>query len=352
MTPRLALWRRATVAMGWLLVTLALGCSSPTSPTRPPTTTPPPTPGPTNPPLTLGCPQGPTAASPNGVPVAVTYPSPTPTGGAVGSNGVSLATVSCTPASASLFPVGTTEVRCTATTATESASCTFSVTVTAPVVRLTRTRFLAFGDSLTAGEITQPGVSSQSDDETRLHRLVLVPSASYPTQLLSRLRTRYTSQASQIDVVNAGWPSEWAEDGAIRLPSMMSNARAEAVLLLEGINELLALGAPGVPRAARALELMAKEIRGRGARAFLATLPPTRPLGPRAVPLELVQSLNAQIRSTASGEGAVLVDLYGALVSDVTRYIGSDGVHPTEAGYARIADTWLAAIRADLERAQ
>jgi lysophospholipase L1-like esterase len=97
---------------------------------------------------------------------------------------------------------------------------------------------------------------------------------------------------------------------------------------------------------------MAKEIRGRGARAFLATLPPTRPIGPRAVPLELVQALNAQIRSTASGEGAVLVDLYGALVSDITRYIGSDGIHPTEAGYARIADTWLAAIRADLERAQ
>jgi lysophospholipase L1-like esterase len=219
------------------------------------------------------------------------------------------------------------------------------------VVRLTRTRFLAFGDSLTAGEISQPSVSAQSD-ETRLHRLVLVPSASYPTQLLSRLRARYTSQSSQIEVVNAGWPGEWAEDGAIRLPGMMSNARPEAVLLLEGMNELLALGAPGVPRAARAIDLMAKEIRGRGARAFLATLPPTRPLGPRAVPLELVQSLNAQIRSTASGEGAVIVDLYGALVSDVTRYIGSDGIHPTEAGYARIADTWLAAIRADLERAQ
>lgn len=204
---------------------------------------------------------------------------------------------------------------------------------------------------MTAGEVTQPTVSPTSaDNDPRLHRLVVVPSASYPTQLLSRLRSRYTAQAAQLEVVNAGRPGEWAEDGAIRLPATMSTTRPEAVLLLEGINDLLALGALGVPRAARAIDMMAKEIRGRGARAFLATLPPTRPSVPRAVPLELVQSLNAQIRSTASGEGAVLVDLYSALASDVTRHIGADGIHPTEAGYARIADAFFAAIRADLER--
>jgi lysophospholipase L1-like esterase len=287
-------------------------------------------------------------ASPDSVPVAVTYPVPTATGGPVGANGVSLATVACTPVSGSMFPVGTTEVRCTATAASQTASCTFPVTVTAPVARLTRTRFLAFGDSLTAGEVTQPTIAPQRHGE-RLHRLILVPSASYPTQLLSRLRARYTMQSAQIEVVNAGWPGEWAEDGAIRLPGMISTARPEVVLLLEGMNDLLALGAPGVPRAGRAIDLMAKEIRGRGARAFLATLPPTRPTVPQAVPLALVQALNAQIRSTALGEGAVLVDLYGALGSDVARYIGADGIHPTEAGYARIADTFLAAIRAELE---
>jgi lysophospholipase L1-like esterase len=124
------------------------------------------------------------------------------------------------------------------------------------------------------------------------------------------------------------------------------------VLLLQGLNDLQALSAPGVPRGARAIELMAKEIRGRGLRPFLATLPPSRPQVPRAVSLELIQSLNAQIRSIASGEGAVLVDVYSALSSDVTRYIGADGIHPTEAGYARIADTFFAAIRTGLESTQ
>ncbi len=351
MTRRQALWRRATVTTGPLLLTMSLGCSSPTSPTPPSTTTPPPTSNPTNPPLSLSCPQGPTVASPNGSPVAVSYPSPSATGGAVGANGVSLATVTCTPPSSSLFSVGTTTVRCTAAAATQTASCTLQVTVTAPVPRLSRTKFLAFGDSLTAGEVTQPTVTSQGDP-LRLHRLVIVPSASYPTQLQSQLRARYPTQGAQIEVINAGRSGEWAEDGARRLPGVLSTTRPEAVLLLQGLNDLQALSAPGVPRAARAIELMAKEIRGRGLRPFLATLPPSRPQVPRAVPNELIQSLNAQIRTTAVGEGAVLVDVYSALSSDVTRYIGADGIHPTEAGYARIAETFFAAIRTGLEVAQ
>jgi lysophospholipase L1-like esterase len=332
-------------------MTMAMGCSSPTAPTPSTTTTPPSASNPTSPPLTLSCPQGPTVASSNGAPIAVSYPSPAAMGGAVGANGVSLATVTCTPPSSSLFSVGTTTVRCTASTATQTASCTFPVTVTAPVPRLSRTKFLAFGDSLTAGEVTQPTGASQGDP-LRLHRLVVVPSASYPSQLLLQLRARYTSQAAQIEVLNAGRSGEWAEDGARRLPGVLSTTRPEVVLLLQGLNDLLALSAPGVPRAARAIELMAKESRGRGLRPFLATLPPSRPQMPRAVSIDLIQSLNAQIRSIARGEGAVLVDVYSALSSDVSRYIGPDGIHPTEAGYARIAETFFAAIQTGLEGTQ
>jgi lysophospholipase L1-like esterase len=64
----------------------------------------------------------------------------------------------------------------------------------------------------------------------------------------------------------------------------------------------------------------------------------------------LIQSLNSTIRTTARGENAVLVDVFGALSDDVTKYIGADGLHPTEAGYLKIAETFFAAIRADLER--
>ncbi len=346
MIARPNLRQSARAAVGPLLVALVMGCSSPTAPTPPPTTAPP---APTTQPLTISCPPPQAAASPNGNPVMVTYPAATTTGGAVRADGTSLATVACTPPSASLFSVGATQVRCTATAAAETTSCTFTVTVTPPVPRLSRTRFLAFGDSFTAGEVTVPTVARLSNGPN--DKLIVVPAAAYPTQLLSRLRARYTAQTAVIEVTNAGLPGEWAEDGMIRLPRLLSASRPEAVLLLHGNNELAALGTLGVQRAWRAIDTMAKEVRNRGGRLFLATLPPPRASGSLALPATLVQSLNALIRTTARGEGAVLVDLYDALASDVNRYIGIDGVHPTEAGYARIADTFFAAIRADLERA-
>jgi lysophospholipase L1-like esterase len=256
--------------------------------------------------------------------------------------------VSCTRASGSTFPVGTTEVQCTATDAASvSRSCSFNVVVAPPPPQLSRTRFLAFGDSTTAGEVPEATSSAFSGDVPN-YKLVIVPAVAYPTQLLSLLRARYTAQVSVLEVINSGVPSEWAEDAVRRLPGVMSNVRPQAVLLLHGINDLAALGTPGVQRAWRAIDTMAKEIRGRGARTFLATLPPSRP-GPKAVPSALIQSLNSNIRDTARGEGAVLVDVFGALSTDVNRYMSFDGLHPSEAGYRKIADTFYEAIRLDLE---
>jgi lysophospholipase L1-like esterase len=202
---------------------------------------------------------------------------------------------------------------------------------------------------MTAGEVTQPSRSGAGDALRNL-KLVIVPSASYPTQLLNLLRARYTGQVSQLQVVNAGWPGEWAEDGAVRLPGILASNRPEVVLLMEGTNELGALGTPGVARASRAIDTMAREVRNRGARLFLATVPPTRATGANTIPPSLINALNATIRTTARGENAVLVDIHGAISADVNRYIGADGLHPTEAGYQRIAETFFAAIRGELER--
>jgi lysophospholipase L1-like esterase len=282
-----------------------------------------------------------TATSSTGI--AVTYSVPVALGG------VAPVQVACLPAPASVFAVGSTTVRCTATDARQtSTSCSFSVTVNPPVPQIARTRFLAFGDSMTAGEITA-SVGATSEGSRNL-RLAIVPSAAYPTQLLTQLRARYTLQASQLQVLNAGWAGEWAEDGALRLPGLLASNRPEAVLLMEGTNELGALGTPGIARASRAIDTMAREVRNRGARLFLATVPPTRTTGSNRIPPALIDSLNAAIRTTARGENAVLVDVFTALSADVTRYIGVDGLHPTEAGYQRIAETFFAAIRADLER--
>jgi lysophospholipase L1-like esterase len=44
------------------------------------------------------------------------------------------------------------------------------------------------------------------------------------------------------------------------------------------------------------------------------------------------------------------VDLYQAMLPNAAAWIGVDGLHPTEAGYAFIAESFYAAVRADLER--
>lgn len=323
-----------------LAFALVAGCSSPTSPT-PPTGNPPTQPPTTPTALAMTCPANLNASATTGTSVAVTFAPPTTSGG------VSPVQVSCNRTSGSQFPVGTTPVQCTATDAAATTrSCTFNVTVTPPLPQLTRTTFLAFGDSTTTGELTLNTPTREGGFE----RLVVIPALAYPSQLLSLMRARYTTQASTLVMTNAGLPTEWAEDGALRLPGVMSTNRPQVVLLLEGVNDLAALGTRGVTSAWRAIDTMAKEIRNRGARAFIATIPPPRPSGSKAVPVALIQSLNSNIRDTARGEGAVLVDLFTVLNADVNRYIGPDGLHPTEAGYLKIAETFYEAIRLDLEQ--
>jgi lysophospholipase L1-like esterase len=211
-------------------------------------------------------------------------------------------------------------------------------------VTVTATRFLAFGDSVTAGEVTAPlGPGAVSP-------LVVVPAASYPAQLQERLRTRYRSQAAQIAVVNAG-RAELTSVGMPRLADLLANAQrdAQALLLLNGGEDLLNFGANAVAAAAVAMNDQAREGRRRGLRVFIALVPPSIPGRQRSIPDAAIRAYNDQLAAIARGEGAVLVDLYAALSQDVSRYIGADGWHPNEAGYRRIADEFLARIAAELE---
>jgi lysophospholipase L1-like esterase len=331
-----------------LFVSLLVACSSPTSPSPPvtnPNPSPAPNPAPEPPPaLTIACPSNITVNATTSPPVAVDFSAPTTAGG------VAPVQVSCTRQPGSPFAAGATSVQCTATdaaTPAQTTSCVFTVTVNPPVPQLSRTRFLAFGDSLTAGEVSLS--SATAADGWPFVQYAVIPSASYPTQLSNLLRARYTGQLAAIQVANDGRPGEWAEDGARRLPGVLASTRPEVLLLLHGFNELATFGAAGPARAALYVDTMAKEGRNRGARVFIASLTPPRASGLRALPLASVLDANSRIRATAIGEGAVFVDLYAALSADVPRYIGIDGLHPTEAGYARMAQTFFEAIRGDLE---
>lgn len=170
---------------------------------------------------------------------------------------------------------------------------------------------------------------------------------SYPTQLLEILTRRYSTQT--FTVVNEGRRGEWAEEGAVRFLGRLRAVQPEAVLLLEGVNDLNALGSRGVGATIRALDSMVRDARAQGARVFLATLPPARP-GSRngADVADVIPLLNAEIVRLAASREAVLVDVAGAFGRDLS-LLGPDGLHPNEAGYQRMAVAFFEAIRTALE---
>jgi lysophospholipase L1-like esterase len=120
----------------------------------------------------------------------------------------------------------------------------------------------------------------------------------------------------------------------------------DLVILLEGVNDLNALGRPGVTRAARAIETMAKEVRFRGAAVILVGYPPQKTIGPSGA---LIGELNQRIREIARGEHALYIDLSAAFGSADTGLIGPDGLHPTPMGYEKMAQTFFDAFRSSYE---
>lgn len=217
--------------------------------------------------------------------------------------------------------------------------------------RLLLTRFLAFGDSLTLGEVTVPstklpGLLALGGRQSLGGLLVVVPSAAYPTVLRTRLVSTYPAQATAIEVVNAGKAGEHPHEALPRFVEAFEAARPEVVLLWEGINSVRLYGSD-LPT--DGLAAMVSEAQSRGALVFLANLLPMRPGTPIAPSEFEFQLTNTKIRALAAARGAVFVNLHDTLLPELDRIIGVDGIHPTEAGYARIADVFFAAIRANLE---
>lgn len=208
---------------------------------------------------------------------------------------------------------------------------------------LSRTRFLAFGDSLTAGEVTAP-VSAGALSPN--FKMIVVETASYPSQLLSLAQSRYAAQAASLSVANAGRPGETVQDGAARFPEVFAASQADVVLLMEGANGLRFVG-PDL--STEFMRTMVQAARSGGARVFVGSMVPTITGRQRSqIPSDLV-AYNAKLQQMALAEEAIYVDLYNALLAEVTTVIGVDGLHPTEVGYKRMADVFFAAIQANLE---
>jgi lysophospholipase L1-like esterase len=267
------------------------------------------------------------------------FDTPVPTGGQAPVN------VTCNPGSGTEFQNGTTTVRCEAVDAlAQKGSCTFQVVVS-PVPRLEKTKFMAFGDSITEGKVT-----------LTTRGVVVVPpgilneAASYVNQLNSKFEARYLDQT--ITIIADGYGGERAGDGKLRLERDWPVYNPDALLVMEGVNDLLSpeTGTPEGMNAAMnsvidALRRMIRYAKGRGGRVFVGTLPPMKSPKPENV-IAAVPMLNSRIRALVSEENAILADHYAAVPLDL---VGSDGLHLKADGYRAMADEWLKQIIATME---
>ncbi|MBA3295901.1 MAG: SGNH/GDSL hydrolase family protein [Acidobacteria bacterium] len=208
---------------------------------------------------------------------------------------------------------------------------------------------LAFGDSMTEG-VDQPPLTLDTLGWT-------LPTTAgrtqgYPFKLQTLIDQRYTAQV--VSVYNGGWAGRKAADDRDRFNQAISEARPQLVLLMEGANDLNEPLAEGegvnarVTKVVNALEDLVRDATGRGLPVMIATLPPQRAGGSRAGGVDLLPRFNDELKVMAGKKNAQLVDINAQVPLSL---IGKDGLHPTEAGYQKIAEIRFDAIKARYQRA-
>jgi lysophospholipase L1-like esterase len=208
-------------------------------------------------------------------------------------------------------------------------------------------RVLAFGDSITWGTTS----SALDLGGTIFLTSFRVPAGQdFPSGLQAALAAKYPGQ--MVSVVNSGVPGECAScpgQGAARFPGTLT-PDLDLVLVLEGVNDTIARS----PTAAIASSLrsMVLDAQARGKAVMIGTLLPIyrrADRGPdcsedqsslsycyKANPAQATQ-INQEIRAIAAATGAILVDFHKEFLADPS-LISPDGLHPTAAGYSRMAE--------------
>jgi lysophospholipase L1-like esterase len=209
------------------------------------------------------------------------------------------------------------------------------------------TRFLAFGDSITCGV---SGVFPQVDiafDSTCFN-------TGYPEALDGLLEAASATQDFTVD--NEGRPGEEARLALSRFTSLVSVRRPQAVLLLEGINDLNS--GTSVSSAVAAMQQMVDVARAYGATVLLGTMFQTcYSVNPytgrvRTNSTALVAPFNSALRAMVAGRENVYVVSVDTAFGNANcgsergiNLVGEDGLHPSPSGYSAIAQTFGMAIR-------
>jgi len=187
--------------------------------------------------------------------------------------------------------------------------------------------YMAFGDSITLGELS-------SDDQ------------GYRARLESRLAGYFGRGV----VLNEGVSATRSLAGANRIGDSLRRQRPAFTLIHYGTNDWNERDCrSNFPcYTIDSLRTMVREAKAQGSLPVLATIIPSNTGFNAFVPLERnewLELMNALIREMANQEGVVLADMWQAFFR--VREIGdlfSDHIHPNDAGYRIMADTFFDAI--------
>lgn len=196
-----------------------------------------------------------------------------------------------------------------------------------------RTRYFAFGDSITSGLNT--------DEDCNCSDVTCQQQCGYPRRLRNRLR----NAGFDVNVFNRGLGAERTAEGLTRLDDVLAEG-GDVLLLMEGSNDISRNISPETTLAN--LEAMAQKATLAGFETVHATLIPRFPAA-RVDPENVTNAYVAgALRDLAFNEARQLVDpfeVFGA-APDVFNYLYSDIPndplgHPNAAGYSVLANVFL-----------
>lgn len=187
--------------------------------------------------------------------------------------------------------------------------------------RAQKTVYLAFGDSITAGDFdsntSQPG---------------------YPPKLQKLL----TDAGEQVSVENYGLGGEETTDGVTRIDTALALAHADVLLLMEGTNDIY--HGLSLETTVQNLDTMANKASNQGVKTVHATIIPFRPSAAVNSDNVLTGQLNMMIRSLALSRSRRLADPFEVFLEQDSLFdtyysdSGSDPVgHPNDDGYQLLA---------------
>jgi lysophospholipase L1-like esterase len=196
-------------------------------------------------------------------------------------------------------------------------------------------RFLSLGDSFTFGTTS------------RVDRVI--PGDTYTQKLEFLLRERYPDQP--FTLTNAGVPGQFMDQIEDRYPAALRQSNAQVLILQGGANDLNTEGARSITDIVTRLERITRDAQGRRVSVILATLTPQRPGSTKGTtsPAD-IRTINARILDLCRRYQTGCADLYTAFGGEQSPLIGTDGLHPTPAGYDLIAETYFEVIRRLFER--